>query len=219
MGGGWEGLWKGAVYIWAFFRWAGPWGFLWILVPIGFISLWKENRGAAVIFGFALSAQLFFIVVAGGDWMKPFRFFVPIIPILLLLLVEGYRFIAARWWSSNRVGEFVGALILLILILCVNLYPSKEVQWYTKGYTKGMNQTSVSWGKWLAGQASREDWIVLGDVGAIPYYSGLRVIDLYGLVNPSIAKLPGPALYSEGIDTAGIRLRPQRRRAGVCSRL
>jgi len=142
--------------------------------------------------------------------MKPHRFWVPVLPFLFLLVLEGYELLRQGLLRFEWKGEWFGFTVLAIFLAGFNLWSWTEVRRYTSGYSEGMERTSVALGKWLAKEASSNDWVALGDVGALPYYSGLRVIDLYGLVNPEIARLPGPAVYSEGIDTAEIvKMKPR----------
>jgi len=204
MGGGSGTYLKGLKYCGAFFLWAGPVSVLWLLLPVGFARLWRRERCLAVVFGAAIGAQCLFMVAAGGDWMKPFRFWVPVLPVLFVVLVEGYEGLAGRWWGRHERGAALGHVVFLIALAGMNLYPWAGVRRYTATYSQGMQRTSVALGRWLAREASPEDTIALGDVGALPYYSGLRVIDLYGLVNPDIARLAGRAIDAQGIDTAAI---------------
>lgn len=142
--------------------------------------------------------------------MKPFRFWVPVLPVLVALLVEGYEALAEQWWKARPRAVQAGRVVLLIGLVGANLYPWREVRAYTRTYAEGMQRTSVTLGRWLGERAAPDDWAALGDVGALPYYSGLRVIDLYGLVNPDIARLAGPALYSEGLDAGAVLVRRPR---------
>jgi len=41
------------------------------------------------------------------------------------------------------------------------------------------------------------DRVVMGDIGAIPYISGVQVLDTFGLVDTYIAKLPGDFFYEK----------------------
>ncbi len=139
--------------------------------------------------------------------MRPFRFWVPVLPFLFLALVEGFVWLRGKAVERGfRKGVGFDTLAI-VLVVAGNLWMWKEVREYTKIYSEGMQRTSVALGRWLANTAEPEDWVALGDAGALPYYSGLRAIDLYGLMNPEIARLAGPALYSEGIDTAAILAR------------
>ncbi len=198
---------KGWVYGRDFFTHWGPFAFLWFLAIAGAIQLWRKNRPLFLRVVPAIVVQGGFIVAAGGDWMKPFRFWVPVLPFLFLLLAEGFVWLRAQAIERGfRRGVLVDAL-MIVLVVAGNGWSWPAVRGYTKIYSEGMQRTSVALGQWLAENARPGDWVALGDAGALPYYSGLRAIDLYGLMNPAIARLPGPALYSEGIDTGAILAR------------
>jgi hypothetical protein len=198
---------KGGVYGLDFFTSWGPLAVLWFLAIAGAVQLWRKDRPLLSKVVLAIVVQGGFIVAAGGDWMKPFRFWVPVLPFLFLLLAEGFVWLRARAMERGfRRGALVDAL-MIAFVVAGNGWTWPAVRGYTKAYSEGMQRTSVALGRWLAENARPEDWVALGDAGALPYYSGLRAIDLYGLMNPAIARLPGPALYSEGIDTGAILAR------------
>lgn len=202
---------KGFGYLQGFFFWSGILSIFWLLFPLGFHSAWKRNRKEAFLLLVIPAAQFFFILKAGGDWMKPYRFIVPVLPFLYLGMVEGFEFLLSRLPRLNqRHWRWVILFGFVSGVIAMNLRPWGEVRRYTRIYSEGLKQTSIAFGKWLAKEADPGDWVALGDVGALPYYSGLQVIDLYGLVNPDIARLPGASLYSEGIDTAAILARKPR---------
>lgn len=196
---------KGLVYGRDFFASWGPLAVLWLLVAPGWVRLWRKDRLLSLKAVVAIGLQSAFIVAAGGDWMKPFRFWVPVLPCLFLFLAEGYEALRERWSGPGREALLAGGMAVLVGM--GNLWAWPQVRRYTAIYSDGMQRTSVALGLWLAQNAEPGAWVALGDAGALPYYSGLRVIDLYGLMNPEIARLPGPALYSEGIDTASILAR------------
>ncbi len=198
---------KGWVYGRDFLTSWGPLTVLWILAVPGGVSLWKRNRPLFLKVVLAIVAQSGFIVAAGGDWMKPYRFWVPVLPFLFLLLAEGFVWLRVQAIERGfRRSAGVEAL-LIGLVVVGNGWSWPAVRHYTKIYAEGMQRTSVALGRWLGENAQPGEWVALGDAGALPYYSGLRAIDLYGLMNPAIARLPGPALYSEGIDTGAILAR------------
>jgi arabinofuranosyltransferase len=45
-------------------------------------------------------------------------------------------------------------------------------------------------GRWMANNLPKETWVTVGAAGALPYAAGLRVFDVYGLVDPQISRLP-----------------------------
>lgn len=145
----------------------------------------------------ALLLQALFILAVGGDWMRPYRFLVPVLPALALLLHSGLHGFAGRVTRSiapSRGPILATATLLTVGLASTALLPAKV---YTTHYTDGLKKTSIPFGKELRMRARAGDTIALGDCGALPYYSGLRVIDLYGLMNREIARWKGKATRAE----------------------
>jgi arabinofuranosyltransferase len=191
---------KGFSYIGSYFIWSEWFSVFWSLLPWGIYLLWKQRRDIAVLWTGAIGLQFIFILVAGGDWMKPYRFMTPVMPILFCFLSLAANQIYLTLKKKRISYGYVFLIVLAGLLVGSTYLNWRKTYAYTRIYSTGLEKTSISIGKWLAERSEPTEWIALGDVGALPYYSQLQVIDLYGLVNPDIARLPGPALYSEGID-------------------
>jgi hypothetical protein len=58
------------------------------------------------------------------------------------------------------------------------------------GYLKHYADERVPIGLWLGRHARPDDLASVGGAGVIPYYSGLRAFDCYGLVDETIAHDP-----------------------------
>jgi arabinofuranosyltransferase len=178
------------------------------LLPVlaGFIPAWRRRPGALLAAAVFL-AQSFFILKVGGDWMVMHRFFVPLLPFMFLLWVVGVEELCQRL----RRPLLPVTILLGLGLIITGLWGRPEKPgldaslWhyahrYTNAYQKGLENTSIAVGQGLTGIVPSDFRIALGDVGALPYYSHLRVIDLYGLVNPKIAHLPGHAQYFDEKD-------------------
>ncbi len=46
-------------------------------------------------------------------------------------------------------------------------------------------------GRWMRDNLPPETWVTVGAAGAMPYASGLRIIDAFGLVDPALVRRPG----------------------------
>jgi len=64
---------------------------------------------------------------------------------------------------------------------------------------KNIQELHVTTGRWLAEHLPPESTVAANDVGAIAYFSGLRVLDLEGLVSPDV--LPYRQFVDRGIRT------------------
>ncbi|MBE7560363.1 hypothetical protein HS125_16040 [bacterium] len=129
------------------------------------------------------------------------RFLVPALPFLFLLWQTGVETLVE--YGRRGALAWAGAVLLLAGAVYGGLgetLPGKESLWsyarrYAHGYREGLERTSIAVGKRLRLIAPPGARIALGDAGALPYYSGLAIIDLYGLMNRGLAHLPGHALY------------------------
>ena len=124
----------------------------------------------------------FYIITVGGDHMILYRFFVPILPLIFLLTQEGLRA------THELFGLKRGTVVLTFLVLlCLTLIPYGSKQ---RGKNYALRDQIYTWielGEWFRENASPDETIALGAAGAIPYYSGLRTIDYYGLIDTHIA--------------------------------
>ncbi len=77
----------------------------------------------------------------------------------------------------------------LLPILIVLLTPASRVITVHEvaiDYSQGLTNAHVAIGHYLRQNAPVNAIVAVGDAGAIPYYSGLRAIDTYGLLTPGV---------------------------------
>jgi hypothetical protein len=149
----------------------------------GFLLLFrKERKSWHMMLVTVVTLYTLYIVFVGGDHMILYRFFVPLIPLIFLLAQEGFRSLP----EITRLGRrSVAVIFIALLVLTLLPFGSRH---RTKIY--GMRDQIDCWielGNWFGENAEPGEMIALGAAGAIPYYSGLRTIDYYGLVDIHIA--------------------------------
>ncbi|OFV82865.1 MAG: hypothetical protein A2W26_13775 [Acidobacteria bacterium RBG_16_64_8] len=200
--GGWTAAILGGKYVLAGL--AHNAGFL----AIGVVGLpWLWRRGAAWRFLTCYcGAFLAFVALSGGDWMPAYRFFVPVLPLLLVLLVASLaataEAIPKRAWvfgicAAMAVGSFFAGRTL---VRAQQLFPSglKHVTWHSSPMRLLVAQE-------LRRRVPRGDTLALAECGYIPYFNpGLRIMDVLGLMDKSIARMPGLHMHKM---TAGYFLR------------
>jgi len=126
---------------------------------------------------------LAYTTVIGGDMLGMFRFFVPILPIMLIGTVA---LAAEAGWLSRPQGAIVFTLILGLALLPAS-FTGKERRLVS------IHMSEANLGGWiLAGDAMAEQLprgsvIALGPAGYIPWKTGFKAYDFYGLVDPEIA--------------------------------
>lgn len=175
---------NGLYYIFTFFTSY----YLIIFVFIIAFQFWKLIRNKFMTTGLiVISGWLAYILKVGGDFME-FRFFVPILPLLMITIV----------WSISQLEGKIVKYILVLTLLCGSLSHQilffdfhgtdsikklhgiiyeKETNW--KGVGIRFNELFYS----------VKDKIVIATsaAGAIPYYSKLNTIDMFGVNDRWIA--------------------------------
>jgi hypothetical protein len=145
----------------------------------------KEKRKLFFIVGVLLT-QLLFIVSVGGDWMPYYRFVVPTLPLIYLLFQEGIK--SSTIMIRSRLFKL--SLAITILILCLINFPYSKIEHreYLR-QSKGDLKRVKDFGEWLKQSFPAHYTIAYEEAGIPMYYSGLRLLDVLGLLNRDIAKI------------------------------
>ncbi len=168
--------------------------------PLALLPLIVRRRFIYGLFSVSITAYLAYVVYIGGDRFE-FRFLVPVFPLFYWLLVEGIALIAS---AGKRRQEMKRAAIVVAVGLGITLWAAtyfgstrpeaaktrydiasiEEIKAYAERRAKE--------GKFLRALIERgllPDDIVLcvTGAGAVPYYSTLTTIDLYGMSDTRIA--------------------------------
>jgi hypothetical protein len=191
---------RGLEYVGGF---AQTMGLFWLALALG-LGWW--GIVAARRYSFVLALLLIYtlyIIAVGGDFFPGYRFFVPLVPLLVLLGVVGIE--RARRWllgSLPRLGGVAAPAGLVLLLLLGGLTYTDVRQFdRNENYKYSVNEYRVAtyWGKvgrWLAQHAPPDAVIAAEGAGAIAYYSGLRSIDMLGLNDRHISRVYVPEMGS-----------------------
>jgi len=126
---------------------------------------------------------LIYTTVVGGDMLGMFRFFVPILPVMLIGAVG---LAAEAGWLSRIPGALVFTLVVSLALLPASFWGKER-----RLVSTHMSETNM--GGWiLAGDALADQLppgavIALGPAGYIPWKTQAKAYDFYGLVDPEIA--------------------------------
>jgi hypothetical protein len=179
---------NGVAYVLAFVRDGGG---IAIVAPL----LLLVSRGGSRVTGGLLAfcaVWIAYLVAVGGDAKILYRFFVPILP-LLFLLVERTACVLhallaerARSLARARTLRAVAATLVATLLL-VSAAPS-----FAPPEKYRIDRTFFAMlaegGKWLARYAPADATVACFAVGALPYYARLRTYDLLGVTDEHIAR-------------------------------
>ena len=139
---------------------------------------------------FSVGISVLFTWFSNGDWMSFGRFYLPVLPIIVL-----FTFVALHILTLTAANALQrnSLLAIAILILAYNVFDTaKAVEHLNRGddYNPAMHaRNHVSIGKYLASNSSPSDVVVVNEIGAIGFFSGLKVVDMQGLTDRAIPPL------------------------------
>lgn len=140
-----------------------------------------------------------YIVYVGGDWSVG-RFFVPILPAAYILVASGA--VEAYKSLQNWVAKVTDSSKCLLILRCVALsvlatglvalFSFSSLSGEHKLFVVHFQATKatharVTLGKWLHDNVPPDTFIAVDAAGQIPYYSGLRALDMFGVNDEEIA--------------------------------
>ena len=145
------------------------------------------RRGLLLLAGLPL-AVLAIAVVEGGDGLPMYRFVVPALPFLAALAALGCE--AAGERLGPRPGLALG-LSLAGVSAAFSFYPNRDAQLLNFVYQRDREMPAWSAAGRALGRAFPAGTTLAAvPIGAVGYYSDLRVIDMVGLTDRTIARAP-----------------------------
>jgi len=147
-----------------------------------------------------LATYLVFIVLAGGDWMYHYRFFAHVLPVLAALIAVGLArmldLVHAGTWRALAVYA-TAALVLLVTFMGIGNTELRVARAVLPALASHnyLSQNYEELGLWFAENTAEDATVAISDVGAVGYYSERRILDMFGLIDPRIARLRGRMHY------------------------
>ena len=185
----------------------------WLLLGLLFFIRWNApERKPLVFLGSMVVLSWGIALIEGGDHFKNARFVLPTLPLLFIILAAGLVDFLVRNSIKDSNWRFNLSLSFFIsLLLLFSWSSSLQYKQISTGISNFLNsnsptipiadkeqfETMQEWslGYVLMGQALQklaqsDELIAAVPVGAIGYYSEMRVMDMVGLVDPVIALEP-----------------------------
>ncbi len=135
-----------------------------------------------------------YIVYVGGDWSVG-RFFVPLLPFFYLLFSTGlgdlWKGYVDRWLNDKgKRIEYVASILLIAGMFAASSWRG-EYGIYIRGFDAARaTEARVAMGKWLKANAPRGTLIAVDAAGQVPYFSELPAIDMFGINDWHIGRMP-----------------------------
>ena len=213
VGSGIDQYFRGLSYLWNFVK---SFGFVFLVWP-PIVLLLKQQRKTWINFFFLqVGVYLAYVVYVGGDGLAFYRFIVPILAFVYLLVQEGlvclYDWVKQLSLDKGKRLVPVTATLLLVLSFAQTGKPALSVVLFPDFYRWREPQSEVSFpgnGKdhsymwfdnyfvdrlakaaaWLDANAAPGSVVASTPAGAIGYYMNLNVIDMLGLNDVHIAHM------------------------------
>ncbi|MGB5850198.1 MAG: hypothetical protein WBH40_17045 [Ignavibacteriaceae bacterium] len=166
-----------------------------------FNSQVASNRYGIILCGLMCIAYSGYIVLIGGDYMAMYRFFVPVLPFIYVLMAAVYFQLVKDSGISKKRSYLILLLIVISLAGTFLQSTSLEKIIFTKpSITHGQYQ-GINYERWhtnrlsLIGKffnnykSSPDESLATDAIGAVSYYSDLKIYSIHGLVDPKIARM------------------------------
>lgn len=177
-----------------------------VLIPILAISVFgRKNEKQIFILGIAI-LSVTITVINGGDLFDYARFLLPVLPFILILVPSIFNKIYT--FFNIKIEYTLFCFLLPLIVLLLNLKNPMYSEFIFKPrsplvvdknkITYGYNWEVgfIKMGKALKNISNPEETIAVMPVGTIGYFSGMKVLDMAGILNPHIAKEPFDEKYS-----------------------
>lgn len=157
----------------------------------------KENFFEISLMYLLTIAYSVYIILVGGDVLKQFRFFLPILPLIYILFGKFLEDIALQLRNKNSSGSLTTGLTMALgvslLIGIFNYNSQKEAIKKDVETENGLVEKMKLAGAWFnkkQTQLGRPLVLAATTIGAVSYFSDVIVIDMLGLTDETIAHKP-----------------------------
>jgi hypothetical protein len=168
---------------------------VWAVVPVLVLALvlsWRD-RALRLLAGYVVfltAAFYFYIASVGGDFMGLFRFALPVLPLICVVLAFSLRAIDLR--RAGAGVALAGALFLAHVGHAIPVtHKAQEVGADqgidTPGFLRWYTADRTAIGKWFGAHREAGDYANVGGAGAQVYYSRIPSLDCFGLSDAYIA--------------------------------
>ncbi len=178
----------------------------WLLLPLVAAWLLRGSSDVATrrfkwFAGVGLFSYNFYVIKVGGDFMYG-RLYAVVVPLMLLSACQATSELLRSQKGSLRASGVASALVLAASVGGVTMLSPRELKWgladeRTFYPVTSFNPLVIDHSLFRVGkrferlaQAGVQLRIASGSIGMIGYYSGFELIDLRGLSDAHVARLP-----------------------------
>ena len=164
-----------------------------LLVAPLYLIRYKEKFVSIAFSLLSVWVFIIYTIFVGGDVLKQYRFFVPVLPLINILFCLVFYFVSTTLKDSERRTSLPMLLIIpLAAAGFLNIINSSTVESSAKK-EKNFVDMMKSNALWLKEQSRFSDHkitVAASTIGALAYFSDVNVLDMLGLTEPYIAHYP-----------------------------
>lgn len=185
-GVGLEYIISGFEYLWYFASSLGLYGFVFLPPLLMIRKLWRQYSLLYLFLVFYIA----YIVWVGGDVLKVYRFFVPVVPVLYFLFVVSSRELYGVIMRNRRQAAYLTLLVTVCFSAGALLLSKTHVDTYFRN-EHGIVDKMQFVAQKLTKHMGEDFSIAASTIGILSYeLVGHRVIDMLGLTDAYIARNP-----------------------------
>jgi hypothetical protein len=171
------------------------------LIPLAVLLLHRKSAPLLMAAAYVLGTLLAFAIV--HPVLRDHHLLLPTLPFLVLLGVWGLFRLTGLLVRNTATRFLQGVALILMFVGALIAVTMELVEWE---HYRAMHYQSVRYlldrqanmGKWIAENTSADARIATHAIGAVGYYGDRYLVDMKGVVSPSVVPLIGdlPALVS-----------------------
>jgi arabinofuranosyltransferase len=166
-------------YLRDFFVQTGAW--LWLALALVWLRPRWLAAGALLL---VTGVEMALVIHARGDWMALHRFLLPALP---LLVAFGYAGLLRVMPSKLVIGGLLALAVILNVIQIAEQRRDFRSGQYPQSVMAGQPQEQA--GRWLKQHFPPDTLLACKRIGGVAYFSGMRMVDMLGLVDRKIAMI------------------------------
>ena len=149
-----------------------------------------KDSPTACYLGWVVAGQAGYVALVGGDWMPHYRFLLPVLPLLLALMQEGW-FVLADRLAERISAPRLGAAAVVFVLFGIYLVPMREALEFSELRGTFFNAHDARRiGLYLDANLSADQMLAVEWAGILPYHTHHRVLDTWGLTDRDIPQQP-----------------------------
>jgi arabinofuranosyltransferase len=167
------------------------WGLLPLLAVVGVVLSRRGGQRTTVARGLFLVLLLPPLAASGGDSFPLWRFCVPLAPVLALAAAEGLELLLAAMAPDRRAVlrmALAGLVAVALVLPWGGFLQAMEVETFWVGHWADL-------GRRLAATFPPGTRVAVCAAGALPFHAGFPAIDMLGLNDAHIARVPPDRRY------------------------